>query len=59
MTIQVLQFGRNQHRIVVINGEPFPIGEAAKRLGLKKKTLEKRIERGSKLDGRIVRGNWG
>lgn len=57
--IQVLKFGPYQPHIVVIDGEPLPVREAAKRLGLKKKTLAKRIERGGKLDGRIVRGNWG
>jgi hypothetical protein len=59
VSIEVLSYGSRVPQIVVIDGEPYPVSVAAKRLGLKPKTLAKRIERGSKhLTGRLVRGKW-
>ena len=54
--IEVKKFERCT--IVVLDGEPMPVRSAAKRLGLTKKALQKRIERGADLTMPSKRGSW-
>jgi ActR/RegA family two-component response regulator len=50
VNIEVFHRGPWQHRIVTIDGVPFTVGQAAKRLGMKYKTLAKRLERRANLE---------
>lgn len=49
LDVRVKLFGRHRKRIFVINGEPYLTKEAAELLGMKQRTLEKRVERGTDL----------
>lgn len=55
MNVEVRRFGRHQKRIIVIDGEPYPPAVAAKMLGMKPRTLEKRMDRGSDLTKPVKR----
>lgn len=61
MNVEVRRFGESRPTIVMIDGEPYPVREAAAKLGLPATTLQKRIERGASLVREYQRhypGRW-
>lgn len=50
MTIEVRRFGQRRATIVLIDGEPHLLREAAAKRGLTSKAFQKRIQRGTSLE---------
>lgn len=48
--IEVRRFGRSRARVIMIDGEPHFVREAAAKLGLTVSALKKRLDRGYPLD---------
>lgn len=49
MTVEVVRIGQRSV-VVMVDGKPHSIASAAPLLGMKHKTLERRIARGTRLD---------